>query len=274
MEFRLKKISILGCGWLGKPLGKKLVLDGYEVLGSTTTEAKIPDLKNLGIQPFVISFSPAKSTKDPDVFFNSEILIVSIPPRRKSGDKETYFLQMEEVVKECVKGEIKKIIFISSTSVYPDVNRVVSEEDQVVDGESNSLVRAEKLFSSLKEIKTTILRFGGLIGENRHPGRFLAGKVDVKGGDSPINVIHLKDCISIIEKIIKTDCFGEVFNACADQHPTKKDFYLKASETLSLPLPVFLNERKEERSFKIVSSEKLKHSLNYKFHYSDPFSML
>ncbi|HYG39160.1 MAG TPA: NAD(P)-binding domain-containing protein [Cytophagales bacterium] len=268
----LRKISILGCGWLGKPLGQELVKRGHSVSGSTTTESKLTELQSAGIKPYLISFDPSLKTSGNDSFFDSEVLIISIPPKRKAGETGLYYSQMKEVVKEAIKGKIKKVLFISSTSVYPDLNKEMTEEDPTFDEEKNILVKAEKLFLSQKEFVTTVIRFGGLIGGSRHPGRFFAGKVDVLDGNCPVNLIHLQDCIAILSKIIETDTFGEIFNACSDLHPLKKDFYTSASATLSLIPPVFLNE--EEGSFKSISSEKLKQKLNYRFIYSDPFSMI
>ena len=48
------KISILGCGWLGFPLAKKLIEIGFEVKGSTTSENKLALLKSNNIEPFLL----------------------------------------------------------------------------------------------------------------------------------------------------------------------------------------------------------------------------
>ena len=56
------KISILGCGWLGLPLAKKLIENGYEVKGSTTSESKLELLKNAGISPYQIKMEENEIT--------------------------------------------------------------------------------------------------------------------------------------------------------------------------------------------------------------------
>ena len=40
----MTKISILGCGWLGLPLAKAIVENGFSVKGSTTSSEKIATL--------------------------------------------------------------------------------------------------------------------------------------------------------------------------------------------------------------------------------------
>ena len=74
----MKSISILGCGWLGKPLGAELIKSGYEVSGSTTQESKLHELEVLGIKPFLIKLDPQLSsggTTEHLAFFQADTLI-------------------------------------------------------------------------------------------------------------------------------------------------------------------------------------------------------
>jgi len=48
----MKNVSILGCGWLGKPMAVSLMNDGFLVKGSTTSEIKIQELESLGIESY------------------------------------------------------------------------------------------------------------------------------------------------------------------------------------------------------------------------------
>ncbi len=71
----MRQISILGCGWLGLPLAKSLIEKRFSVKGSTTSEAKIVLLKNVGIAPFQIALFENKIEGDMTAFLeNSEIL--------------------------------------------------------------------------------------------------------------------------------------------------------------------------------------------------------
>ena len=42
----MKRVSVLGCGWLGKPLAISLLDEGYSVKGSTTSEDKLELLED------------------------------------------------------------------------------------------------------------------------------------------------------------------------------------------------------------------------------------
>ena len=76
-------------------------------------------------------------------------------------------------------------------------------------------------------------------------------------------MIHRDDCIAIISKIIEKDVFGETFNACADHHPTRKEFYTEARKNLGKPEPMFKKEA--DLKFKKISPKKLMNTLNYEF---------
>jgi nucleoside-diphosphate-sugar epimerase len=63
------------------------------------------------------------------------------------------------------------VIFISSTSVYGDSNDQITEETPLnPDSEGGKqLAIVEDVLHSNSRFKTTVLRFGGLIGEDRNP---------------------------------------------------------------------------------------------------------
>ena len=50
----MRQISILGCGWLGLPLAKSLLQNGFSIKGSTTSLEKISLLESEGIATFLV----------------------------------------------------------------------------------------------------------------------------------------------------------------------------------------------------------------------------
>jgi len=100
----------------------------------------------------------------------------------------------------------------------------------------------------------------------------LSGKRDLADGDAPVNLIHRDDCIEIIYRIIRNNIWGETFNACADLHPTRKEFYTEQFRLIGLTPPAF-NESGKTR-YKIVSNKKLKEFLKYEFKYPDPSKII
>jgi hypothetical protein len=94
----------------------------------------------------------------------------------------------------------------------------------------------------------------------------------VEQSDSPVNLIHQTDCVNIISQIIEQKVWGEVFNACASSHPTKREFYSQARQSLGQLPPNYGDSNKP--SFKIVSNQKLKRLLNYEFVYDDLMTLI
>lgn len=266
-------VSVLGCGWLGLPLAAELVKRGYSVKGSVRSNLKFPALIKAGIQPYVLELLPEISGSNTAGFFSCDTLIVNFPPERRPDIEQFLAAQLEALLTEVIENKIGHVLFISSTSVYPDVNRIVMEDDrlQPEKGSGKALVLAEAMLLERSEFTTTVVRFGGLVGPDRLPGRFLAGKKNIPNGDAPVNMIHQQDCIEIICQIIKQQVWGEVFNAAADEHPLRKDYYSAAALQAGLDLPEFAIET--ETSFKVISSEKLKSRLGYSFMHPDPSLM-
>lgn len=257
-----KTISILGCGWYGLELARALVQRGYIVKGSSTTVEKLEVLSAFQIQPFLINIQ--KDKEDYDVsFFQSELLFVCIPPKRNTTEQAGFYDKIERIVNAAKLQKVRQFVFISSTAVYGDTNSEVTELDlpQPETDSGAAMLKVENLLKKQKAFTSTIIRFAGLVGPKRHPGRFFAEKKDVPNGKAPINLIHLDDCIGISLAIIENQAFGHTFNACAPDHPAKQEFYTAAAVNTQLTPPVFKNEL---TTWKIVSSI---HSqlLNYNF---------
>jgi nucleoside-diphosphate-sugar epimerase len=267
-----KTVSILGCGWLGTVLGKKLLSKGYVVKGSTITSEKINELETTGIQPYYVKVGTDSIEMDYAAFFNTDVLIVSIPPQRIANIEEIFPLQINQVIQYIRILQIPKVILISSTSVYENSNSTVREGDEGNPAKpaGRALLTAEKMLMDLEGTKTTVLRFGGLIGYNRNPARFLLGKSEVPA-HTPVNLIHRDDCVKIISEIIEKEIWGEIFNACSPGHPTKKDFYARAAKIGDLPKPMFVDR---PENYKIVNSDKLIEKLGYTFNYPNPMDYL
>ncbi|GEO06930.1 NAD(P)-dependent oxidoreductase [Adhaeribacter aerolatus] len=265
-----KKVSILGCGWLGLPVAEKLLTSGYEVNGSTTTPTKLTLLADKGIKPFLIDLAAASTLENLPTFLNSQYLMVSFPPGLRAGNGENYRQQIEILGQAIAVSPVQNILFISSTAVYPDVNRVVTEAEELETYQAhNILLQAEALLRQFSGKSTTIVRMAGLVGGARQAGRFLAGKQNIPNPEAPVNLIHLNDCIGLVTAIFKQEKWGEIYNGCADEHPTRKDFYTAAAQKLNLPLPHFAPVSPAD-GFKIISNQKIKKDLGYRFNYPDP----
>ncbi|WP_435413386.1 SDR family oxidoreductase [Psychroserpens mesophilus] len=263
-----QRICIIGCGWLGFPLAKSLVKKGHLVKGSTTSSEKISTLNSEGIEGFLVQVSSEGLLGAiENCLADCDVLVLNIPPGLRKNPEANYVKQMQHLLPYVEVSAVKHVVFISSTSVYDDDESMpIISETSPTSTSANSakqLLSVEALFQNNSSFKTTILRFSGLFGEDRHPATFLSGKTNLKHPDAPVNLIHQKDCISIIHTIIEQNIWNTVFNASTPSHPTRKNYYTSICEAKNLPLPSF--DTAQISKGKIIDSTKLARVLGYEF---------
>ncbi len=255
------------------PLAKHLKELNHNIKGSTVDKTKLKDITKIGVQAFCINLAPQINEDFNVDFFDSETIIINFPPKRVANIESLYPAQVESLVKLIEISTIKNIIFISSTSVYRNSNKEIDERCNLDPEKASGLAlrKAEAIISNISDTKCTILRFGGLIGYDRMPGRFLSGKKNLKNGNTPVNLIHQDDCIGIIEIIIRKNLWGKTYNACSPIHPTRKEFYDKAADLIGMDKPIF-NDIND--SFKIISAKKIVDDSGYKFKFLSPLDTI
>lgn len=260
------QISILGCGWLGFPLAEVLVSEGFPVKGSTTSPEKMERLKERKIIPFLVAVSENGIEGDMvDFMEGSEILIIDIPPKLRGLNTESFVKKIQHIISFIEASGIQKVLFVSSTSVYGESNVLVTETTSPnPDTESGKqLWEVERMLQNNQNFSTTVLRFGGLIGRDRHPVKHLAGKENVENASAPVNLIHQEDCIGIIKAIVELQIWGETFNGVAPYHPSKAIYYTQMANKMQVVPPQFSKDCTS--TGKVIASEKVKNKLKYSF---------
>ncbi len=265
-----KKIALIGLGWLGESLAISLNKKGYAISGSSTSIETVLELSKHPFYVGKIELQPTKIVGDWDTFmYDVDYLIVNIPPRRIDNIEEIYLNQISQITKNTPKHI--KVIFVSSTAVYGAREAAITENDEALPTKASgvAVLRAENEIRHHFGANVTILRLAGLIGPDRHPGKFLAGKRVLKNAASQVNLIHRDDCIGLIEAIIERDCFGEIINGCATKHPKREDYYKNAASLLELEQPIFDTTQITSEK-KLIDNSKSKKILNYTYKFDDP----
>lgn len=244
-------VSILGCGWLGKGLAASLMKNGHRVKGSTTTASKAESLAQVAIEPYLIKFSAGNLPLYDPGFFECDVFIVAFNVGLQR--RPDYLAEVGKLIHLLQLHAVRKVFYISSISVYGNPNLEVNELTAPDPKTSSAglLHEAENMLLAQRRLHVTVIRFGGLIGPGRMPGRFLSGKKEIPDGLSPVNLIHLDDCTGLLLTLIETGHDATLLNAVAPHHPTKQDFYTRAARNEGLPTPEFVAE---QTNWKIVSS--------------------
>ena len=237
------RVAVLGCGWLGLALAKRLQ-QRHRLFAAVRSDASVRKLTDEKISAFR---NPDKNSP----FWDAEVLVVSIPPRRD-------YLETLERVPHFLGPSLKQTILLSSTSVYAQAEGTVDETAPV---KSESIVaRGESLFQKLFP-QGSIVRLGGLMGDDRIAGQWPAKVVR----DSAVNYIHQADAAGIIERVIEQSIQSEIINAVAPKHPKRALVYKMNAEAFGFELPRF-----EKGKDRVVSSEKSRSVLGYRYLFDDP----
>jgi nucleoside-diphosphate-sugar epimerase len=90
----MKKVAIVGLGWLGMPLAMSLTAKGWQVTGSKTTADGVEAARMCGIEGVELRLEPELicDTDDLDTLMNVDALVITLPARR-SGPGEGFYLQ-------------------------------------------------------------------------------------------------------------------------------------------------------------------------------------
>ncbi|MCV6630164.1 MAG: NAD(P)-binding domain-containing protein [Flavobacteriaceae bacterium] len=258
-----KHIAIIGLGWLGKALATFLLQQSYTILGSTTTPSKIPLLEALGIQPYCIDLDQqGQEIALEQMLSKAATVVICIPPRHQKKSDYSYAQKMTRIA-NAINDSNKNILFISSTSVYAGTSGILSKTniEKPKSTRSHAIWEAEEVWRNRFK-NTSILRFSGLIGSNRHPIYTLAGRKKIPNGNWPINLIHQKDCIGIIYRILEDQIWGKTYHAAYPFHPQKATYYIQKAHQLGLEAPEF---ESNPLPGKIIDSSKLIRELSYTF---------
>lgn len=271
----MKKVAIVGLGWLGMPLAIALAARGWQVSGTKTTPDGVDAARRCGIDACQLELTPeiVCDADELESLLKVDVLIVTLPASRTVEGGEKYMQAVQNIVDSALAYNVPRILFTSSTSVYGKGAGVMKESSELVPETvaGKTLVELENWLHGLPNTSVDILRLAGLVGPNRHPGRFLAGKTDLQDGGQGVNLVHLDDVINAIILLLQTPKGGHVYNLCAPQHPARNQFYPTVAKQLGLTAPTFIADPGEPG--KVIDGGKICHELGFEYSYSDPTVM-
>lgn len=271
MNEKATKVGIIGLGWIGEPLAHKLHDSGYTVIGTTTQEDKKTRLQQAGISTRLLELNPLPVGEGLEEVFDVDILYINIPPSRRTNPDSFHPKQIAQIRNLAVKNRVSKIIYISATSVYPDLGQEAYESDELNLSTTGNpaLWQAEQILWEKKSYDITVVRFGGLLGDNRIPGKYFSGKENV-AGHPPVNYVYRNDAVRAIEWIINQSLWNVTYNVVAPIHPRKSEIYERNAKSLGFPPPKSY-ETDPLSSWKQISPARFLET-GFKFDYPDPLT--
>ncbi len=240
------KILIVGYGYIGSALGKKLAASGAEVWGLRRNVGALNPATLEGVKPLEADLlAPDTLENLPAV---DAIVFCQAPSRETDDYMKTYAQATKNLLAAYESRLPKKIVFISSTSVYSTQDG--SWVDEALDpttgvyASSEARLSAKALLLAERAVLSSgapavVFRLTGIYGPGRHRLRALKeGKMKPSFSEIYANRIHRDDIVAGIVLLLEKGVPGEVYIGVDDQPTTQKEFYTWLCEKLDLPKTV------------------------------------
>lgn len=272
---------IVGCGYLGRRVGRILATRRDAVFGTTRSPQRADELARWGIQPIIADVLRPESLRTlPD----AERIVYCVGFDRGAGVamREVYVEGLRRFF-DHVSAPLQRLIYISSTGVYGrnDGGWVVEDDPAHPTHESGRVcLEAEQVACQLAEargIATVVLRSSGLYGPHRIPRRASLLRGEPIAGDPAkyLNLIHIDDAARGTVAGLDRGASGRTYHLSDDRPVARREFYTLAASLLGAPAPAFTTpaegsaEALREDSNKRISNRRLHDELRVTLNYPD-----
>ncbi|MBC9812910.1 hypothetical protein H9Y05_10550 [Crocinitomicaceae bacterium CZZ-1] len=255
MEQQMKKIGVIGAGWLGNDLVNTLSADRNKMVVSTTRSEQTGEFQTR----FRFEFGdhlPEAFIEALDVLF----ITATLPKDKVQQSKLLHFVNElhAKLPEEC------RVVFTSTIGVYQAEQGTVAECCTEVDTGSVYYRMEQELLTKFPG-RTTILRLGGLIGPDRHPVFSLSGRTGIADGQKPVNLVHKQDILKFMKLLLEDQTVAGAYNLVYPDHPSRESYYTRKAMEHALPLPEF---ETGTDAGKIVASERSQQVSGFNYQWS------
>jgi nucleoside-diphosphate-sugar epimerase len=223
----------LGHGYTARAFGRRLIAQGWRVIGTTRSEDAAAEMRAEGAEPAI--WPPA----DP-VALAAEAthVLASAAPGRDGIDPVLAVMQGALTAR---RGAIQWAGYLSTTAVYGDTGGAWVDETAPLapsTARGHARVAAEAAWSTLG-LPLHIFRLAGIYGPGRGPFQKVrdgqARRV-IKPGQV-FGRIHVDDIATVLEASLARPRPGAAYNVCDDLPAPPEDVIAEAATLLGLPIP-------------------------------------
>ncbi|CCN47713.1 putative Nucleoside-diphosphate-sugar epimerase [Vibrio nigripulchritudo MADA3029] len=279
----MSRIVVVGAGWLGLPLAKHLISNDHQVVATKTSQQGIDQLSAQSIEGVAFSFSERLEeniNRLTQIFTShqADIVVGAFPPGFRKGNGEQYALHWQAMSEAANKAGVKKIVKVSSTTVYPEQSLDMTEEKASLSIAIENKEFSDKAVIMLKAeqaiidsgLDYVVVRCSGLVGSDRHPSRF-AGRLKSVSKSAPANMLHQDDAVGVVAFAV-TNLHNTVVNATSPSTVSKAEYYQRAIEAIDSDEECTLPPVVDQPGKRIVSDKLV--SLGYSFLYPSTLDAL
>jgi nucleoside-diphosphate-sugar epimerase len=274
------RVLIVGCGYVGLPLGRELVRLGHEVFGLRRSAPA--ELRAAGIKPLIADITRPETLAKLPCNFEWVVNCAASGGGGADGYRKLYLEGNRTLVAWLAQAPVAKCIYTSSTSVYAQNDGSIVTEQSPAQPETDTgkvLVEAEEslLAAARNEFPAVVLRVAGIYGPDRGHAfkQFLRGEARIEGdGSRCLNMIHRDDLTGVVVAALTHGVPGQIYNAVDNEPVSQLKFFEWLAAELKRPMPPSVTAdtevwRKRGMTNKRVSNAKLRTELKYEFRYPD-----
>ena len=273
------RILIIGCGYVGLPLGALLASRGHTVFGLRRTAEADAELRARSIKPLHADITDPRTFDSLEKNFDVVINLVSSSKGGADEYRQVYLEGTRNIIRWLTTFPPRAYFYTSSTSVYAQIDGSWVTEESPVDPDSATsqilLQTEQELLAAHRSsgVPAMVLRASGIYGPRRGHlfKQFLRGEATMRDdGSHWINMIHVGDLAAAIAHLIDHGKPGQIYNATDDEPVTQRDFFQWLRQRLNRPMPPTAPAdptRKRGLTNKRVSNAKLKST---GFHFTYP----
>ena len=202
---------------------------------------------------------------------SSDICIITIPFKKNLKSPNDYPNGLINLLTKKNIANYKKIIFTSSTSIYPNNGNIVTEQTEIDTTHRAKALHTIENYLLNSSKSCIILRVAGICGKNRNSLKKVKSPI-INNAKTPMNLVHVDDIINTMITLCKQSSTpSDIINLCCTKHPSRIDYYSFICKQFNIPLPQF---KKTITEHKLVSNKKLIQNYNLTLKFESPLTFI
>ncbi|ELY60400.1 NAD-dependent epimerase/dehydratase [Natronococcus amylolyticus DSM 10524] len=220
------RVAILGCGYVGRELGRQLVERDHDAIGVRRSDDGLESLESAGLEAVQADVTdPPALEAVPDV--DAIVFAASSGGRGADAAREVYVEGLETAIEAFGERENppERLVYTSSTGVYGDHDGGWVDEETPIEPTTDKtevLAEAERVALELPPeygFEGTVARYAGLYGPDRYRlERYLEGPVT----EGFLNMIHRDDAAGAVRYLLREDLARDEVVQVVDDEPVEK----------------------------------------------------
>lgn len=259
----MSEVVIIGCGDIGRRVGRELIAQGRNVLALVRSEESQQRLQEEGFAPLRGNLDYREDT--PAIPVHGRQVFYFMPPQ--GGGLSDY--RMLNFCRQLSADNCpRKLVYISTSGVYGDCGGALVTEKTPINPQTSRAKRRVSAEQQLREqadrfgFALVILRVTGIYGPGRLPvARVQQGHPVLRPEEAPFtNRIHSHDLVRVCLAAMVNGESGDIFNVCDGQESTMTEYFTAVAELYHLPQPRQISMAEAEREMNPLMLSYLKES--------------